>query len=288
MLGSLFDPFLATMENLTAEQPAETLNLNIAFSELISRLASTLGVLVRAVGAVASAMVAVFFAFLFSVYLSFDGYKFKAVIPRLMPTIYKDEIENLLISLVSIWESFLHGQIALMFIVGVIVWFGTTLLGLPQPIFFGFLSGMLEMIPTLGPLLAFIPAVLVALIFGSSTLMVGNLIFAMIIAGFYLLVQFFENQFIVPRVLGKAVDLHPLVVLVGALAAGSQFGILGIFLAAPVIASTKVVFLYLYDKILETPTPQTYETKEGFIKKFQSFFRKIGGKISKLFKRSVL
>ncbi len=229
VLGSLFDPFLKTMANLTAEQPAEAPNLNIAFSELISRLASTLGVLVRAVGAVASALVAVFFAFLFSIYLSFDGYKFKAVLPRLIPSVYKDEIEILLHSLGSIWESFLHGQIALMVIVGVTVWLGTTILGLPQPIFFGFLSGMLEMIPTLGPLLAFIPAVLVALIFGSSTLAVNNLIFGMIIAGFYLLVQFFENQFIVPRVLGKAVDLHPLVVLVGALAAGSQFGILGNF-----------------------------------------------------------
>jgi predicted PurR-regulated permease PerM len=243
---------------------------------------------VRAVGAVASALVAIFFALFISIYLSFDAHKIRGLLPQLLPPANKEEIDALLHRLGLIWEAFLRGQITLMLMIGVIVWIGAVLLGLPQPVFFGFLSGTLEMIPSLGPLLAFIPAVIVALLFGSSHLPVTNLSFAVIIAAFYLLVQFFENQFIVPRVLGKAVDLHPLVVIIGALAAGSQFGVLGIFLAAPAIASGREIFLYLYSKILETPTPPPPLETKSIWKDIKSFFKRGRDALIRPFRRFVL
>lgn len=266
VLDSIFSPLIESLQKVTAEQPQEALNLNIAYDELVTRLASTLGVLVKAGGAVVSAFVAVFFSLFISIYLSFDSYKMRAIIPRLMPPDHSQEIQDLITRIGKIWDSFLRGQITLMIFIGVVVWLGAVILGLPQPVFFGFLSGALEMIPSLGPLLAFIPAVTVALIFGSSNFAISNITFALLVAFFYLLVQFLENQFVVPRILGEAVDLHPLVVLVGALAAGSQFGVLGIFLAAPMIASGKEVFLFLYDKILETPPkPAPVEEKSLWI-----------------------
>ncbi len=252
-LEQLLRPLIESLENVSKNQPVGQLNLDIAYDELVSRLASTLGVLVRAVGALASAGVAIFFSLFISVYLSFDAHKMRSIIPNMLPPAYKDEIEALFGRLGAIWEGFVRGQIILMIIVGFAVWLGASVLGLPQPIFFGFLSGMLEMIPSLGPLLAFIPAVSVALIFGSTHFALNHFTFGLIVAIFYLLVQFFENQFIVPRVLGHAVDLHPLVVLIGALAAGSQFGVLGIFLAAPAIASFREISRYIYTKILEHP-----------------------------------
>ena len=73
---------------------------------------------------------------------------------------------------------------------------------------------------------------------------------------FYILVQQFENVFVVPRVLGGAVDLHPMVVMIGVLVGASVAGIFGALLAAPVIASGIEIIRYLYQKVLgEDPYP---------------------------------
>jgi predicted PurR-regulated permease PerM len=107
-----------------------------------------------------------------------------------------------------------------------------------------------ELIPNLGPILAAIPAVIVALIQGSTVLPVSNWVFALIIIGFYILMQQFENSFVVPRVLGGAVDLHPLIVMVGVLVGANVAGIIGALLAAPIIATGREIIRYLYRKIL--------------------------------------
>jgi len=288
VLDSIFAPLIESLQKVTAAQPQEALNLNIAYDELVTRLASTLGVLVKAGGAVVSAFVAVFFSLFISIYLSFDSYKMRAIVPRLMPPNHSQEIQDLITRIGKIWDSFLRGQITLMIFIGIVVWIGAVILGLPQPVFFGFISGTLEMIPSLGPLLAFIPAVTVALLFGSTNFAMSNITFALVVAIFYLLVQFLENQFVVPRILGKAVDLHPMVVLVGALAAGSQFGILGLFLAAPVIASGKEIFLYLYDKILEAP-PKPVEVEEKSVwKDIKAFAARTREVVIRPFRRFML
>jgi hypothetical protein len=73
------------------------------------------------------------------------------------------------------------------------------------------------------------------------------------VLGLYVLVQFLENQFIVPYVMGDAVDLPPLIVLIGTVAGALAFGILGALLATPVIATGNLFFRYIYRKILEPP-----------------------------------
>ena len=123
-----------------------------------------------------------------------------------------------------------------MVVVGVIVWIGNLILGTPQALFLGVVAGLLEVIPSLGPILATIPAVILALLFGSAHLPVENWAFALIVIAFYILVQVIENQLLVPYILGDAVDLPPLIVIIGVVIGGSAFGLLGVFLATPVIS----------------------------------------------------
>jgi hypothetical protein len=70
------------------------------------------------------------------------------------------------------------------------------------------------------------------------------------VLGFYLLAQQVESTYIVPRVMGRELRLHPLVILVGVLVGAAQFGILGALLAAPVIAMGQLVLGYLYRKVI--------------------------------------
>jgi predicted PurR-regulated permease PerM len=125
----------------------------------------------------------------------------------------------------------------MMIFIGVVVWLGNLVLGNSNALLLGIISGLMELIPNLGPAIALVPGVLMALLFGSSHLAVSPVLFALIVLAFYLLVQFFENQVVVPKIMGDAVDLPPLVVLIGVFVGGATVGILGIFLATPVIAT---------------------------------------------------
>lgn len=147
-----------------------------------------------------------------------------------------------------------------MIIVGTSVWLGLTILGIPGAFALGIIAGMLEIIPNIGPILSAIPALIVALLQGSDLYDINNFFFALIVIGFYILIQALENYAIVPRVLGGAVELHPLIVLTGVLIGATTWGILGALLAAPTIASCREIIIYLYNKILDQdPFPPEVE-----------------------------
>ena len=127
------------------------------------------------------------------------------------------------------------------------------ILGLPGALALGILAGILELLPNLGPILAVIPAIIIALTQGSTHFALSNWAFALIVIGFYVVVQQIENVVVVPRLMSRAVKLHPLVVLLGFFVGALSFGILGAILATPVIASVKEIVRYLYLKIRGLP-----------------------------------
>lgn len=92
----------------------------------------------------------------------------------------------------------------------------------------------------------------------------------------YLLLSGLENQLIVLKVRGEAVSLHPLVVIIGVVVGGASFGLLGVFLATPVISTGKEIFGYLYNKILEPP-PESKPLKKKL--SFQDTLKEITGRI---------
>jgi predicted PurR-regulated permease PerM len=184
-------------------------------------------------------------------FLTRDGRQLGVTLKNLVVPEYQPEIEELGRRLDLVWKSFFRGQIVLSLVVGFVVFVSTSLLGLPGALVLGILAGVLEVIPNLGPVLALIPAVLVALVQGSNLLPVSNLVFALIVVLVYILIQQIENNYLVPRIMGHSLNLHPVFVLVGVVVGASFAGILGAFLAAPVLASLKVLGLYAHAKIVD-------------------------------------
>jgi predicted PurR-regulated permease PerM len=133
----------------------------------------------------------------------------------------------------------------------VITTIGLAVLGMPGALYLGIIAGLLEIIPNLGPIIAAVPAVIVALIQGSVSLPISHLTFAVLIILFYILVQQVEDKVIVPRVLGAALELSPLIVMTGIVVGFSVGGILGALLATPVIATGREVLHYVYRKLQE-------------------------------------
>jgi len=281
IIGSLFGPGLSALSDMlqgiaTMETP-NPLSLEASVATLGDRLAKTAGILASIFGPIISSFVAFFFMLMISLYMSLSGEKLEEGFTNIFPAAYKEEWIALLNRLGNIWASFLRAQLTLMLVIGVIVWIGNVVLGTPQALFLGIFAGLMEVIPSLGPLLAAIPAVILALLFGSQYFAIDPWIFALIVIALYTLVQVLENQLVVPKILGEALELPPLIVLLGVFIGGALFGILGIFLSTPVISSGREIFMYLYDKILETPSPEVVivEVKVSWKDKLRGWTKKV-------------
>lgn len=148
-------------------------------------------------------------------------------------TRYRQKARSIIGEIARVIGSFLRGQVLVCFIVGAVTFGGLLFFEVPYPFVLACVAGITEAIPIIGPILAAIPAILLGLIASPIT--------ALKIALFYLIVQQLENHIIVPKVMGDSVNLHPVLVIVGLLIAGELYGIGGMILALPVMATVRVL-----------------------------------------------
>jgi len=148
----------------------------------------------------------------------------------------------------------LKGRLASMIFVGCATSLGLWLIGVPTALSLGLVSALLEFIPFLGPIIAAVPAVLLAFVQGPET--------AMWTALLYLLVQQIEGNVLEPLVQQRAVTIPPALLLFGVVAAGLMFGLLGVLLGGPMTVVLYVLVKRLYVReLLHTHTPLPTEEK---------------------------
>ncbi|MGE5224718.1 MAG: AI-2E family transporter [Omnitrophica WOR_2 bacterium] len=246
---------------LKAFQPfSPTVAVPPSFDAILQPLSSALRSVVETganlVGAVTSQAVKIGFIFLASIYISLEAHTYRGAFLQTAPAVYRPEISILLDRIERVWNAFFHGELMLMLVVGVMTMIGLAALGMPGALYLGIIAGLLEIIPNFGPFIATVPAVIVALIQGSVSLPINHLFFAVMIILFYILVQQVENNLIVPRVLGTALELSPLIVMTGIVIGVSVGGILGALLATPVIATGREILHYIYRKMQDQETIQ--------------------------------
>lgn len=122
-------------------------------------------------------------------------------------------------------SSWFWGEVALMFVVGILTYVGLTIFGIKYALALAVLAGLLEVIPTLGPIISAIPAVLIG---ASQSPVLG---ISMVIL--YFVVQQLENNLVVPFIMKKVTGLHPITILIALIIGGKLAGILGVILAVP-------------------------------------------------------
>ena len=130
-----------------------------------------------------------------------------------------------------------RGQVILMVFIGTVTFVGLFVLDIPYPVALATWASLMEIIPIIGPFLGAIPAILVALTISPWI--------ALATAILYVIIQQLENNILVPKVMERAVGLHPILVMVGVLAGGVLYGILGIVIAVPLVAAMQVLVMRL-------------------------------------------
>ncbi len=237
------------VQHLTQLLQVQDLNLVDATQSFIGSLT---GPAFNFVGGALTAVINVIFLLSMMFFLMRDGADFIEKAITLTPSLYRGDLRRLLYELGQVWNAYLRGQLTLAMFMGTAAFIAATLLGLPNPLILGLISGLLEFIPSMGPGLAIFPAALLALTSQSNTLpFLEGAPFALMVIIIWALLQNIEAIILVPRIMGGSLNLHPFVVIVGIIAGASLAGLLGIILAAPVIASLRVFAQYVYGKLMD-------------------------------------
>ena len=178
---------------------------------------------------------------------------------NLVPPASRHELLPLGAQVSVLLSRYVRGQLLLVVIMTTATTIGLTFFGVPFSLLLGIVTGVLEVIPIIGPITAGAIACLVALgnpnPFGWS-----QLVYVGAIAVMYTILRHAEDYFVIPFVIGRIVRLHPALVIFALLSGGAVFGLIGVVLAVPVAATLRLVLIYVNAKLRdEDPFPRLEE-----------------------------
>jgi predicted PurR-regulated permease PerM len=237
----------SVVERLTGGQNVDLLGQTISSRDLGRRLdvalRDELGTPSQAIQAVSvgfELLLGVSLVFLSLAYMLIDGHNFFRYVLRFVPGEHRLHVENVSNDVHHVLGRYLRGQLLLVVLMSVVT-FAVLEWGfhLPYALWVGIVSGILELIPLIGP----IAAGAIASTIGFSQ---GGAPEAASIAILYFVLRQLEDQLIMPQVVGRAVHVHPLVTIFAVLTGEKIGGVLGMILAVPIAAAIKVLLDYAY------------------------------------------
>ncbi|NJC32707.1 putative PurR-regulated permease PerM [Sphingomonas jejuensis] len=208
-------------------------------STLLSRAG---GYLLAATSGIADAVL----VFVGAIFLASDPDVYRRGVLMLMPHRAEETAERAMDDATRGLRGWMIGQVVSSLVVGVFTWAGLQLLGVPAAGGLGVIAGLLDVIPLVGPIIAGVPAVLLAFTVSPTTALWTVLLF--------LVIQQLQGNFLQPMIQKQAVDVPPAVLLFAVVAAGLLFGALGVLLAAPLTVVIFVMVQRIYVRtILDRP-----------------------------------
>jgi predicted PurR-regulated permease PerM len=221
-------------------------------------LGPAVGTLVRTVGFIVGLVVIPVWLF----FVLRDRERLPHALAAAVPLGWRDDADNVLAILARVGGRWVRGQLLL----GVAI-FVATVIGLTALTFVGFrefgsftlvlalIAGILEWFPIIGPIVAAVPAILVGFTISPTA--------AIAVAALYLAIQQLENNLLVPKILGDAVELHPAVLIVALVVGGALFGIGGAILAAPVVAAGRDLYRYTFARLSDATATEALAAALG-------------------------
>ena len=168
-----------------------------------------------------------------SAYFLFDFPKFVESFRLAVPTRYRRLFTDLSQKADRAVGGYLRGQLLITLILGVLIYIGLSIAGVPLALAISFLAAIFNLVPYLGPIIGVIPAVLLGFTVSPWTAFWAVIVF--------IIANQLEGNVLAPYILSKNTNLHPVTVLLAILVGAGMFGLLGALLAVPVVALLKVV-----------------------------------------------
>ena len=177
--------------------------------------------------------------FFIGVFLAVEPGLYRRGLLRLFPPQSRQALDEALVQSGETLRYWLMGKLASMAMIFVFTWLGLWMVGFPFSFALGLLAGALAFIPNIGPILTYIPLVLVGLSAGSTTTLLYGL-------GVYVVAQGIESYLFTPLVQKRMVSLPPALIFFAQILGGILFGLWGVALATPLTAVIKTMLETLY------------------------------------------
>ncbi len=235
---------------LDTEGGAASFDLTTAIQEIIQRVGELWSITTRGAGIFLQAVGAVVMA----LYMVSNPRPLVNGVLALFPLNRRERVEEILMLIRERVSGWIIGQIAAIVLIFLLTWIGLAALGVEYAFTFAVLTGVLEIVPFFGPIVAAVPPTLVA--FADSPTK------ALIVVAIYVAIHQIEAHVISPMVMARSVQLHPVLVILAVLAMGDLLGLAGVILAVPTAAVVTVLLEELYVKPLGAPSPRAAELPE--------------------------
>lgn len=213
------------------------LQINIKASQMQEVLTSQLGAIssnaFAVTGAILGSIFSLFLVFVVSFYLMLDENRLRKELSALFPKEDRSRVLDISQQIEDKLGAWLRGQLVLCFTIGLLTWIALSVIGFPFALPLALLAGILEIVPTIGPILSALPAVVVALSISPGL--------TFIIIVMYIVIQMLENHILVPKVMQKAVGLNPVVIILAITIGAQLLGVLGALLSIPFISMIIIV-----------------------------------------------
>ena len=188
-------------------------------------------------------IISFFIILVITFYFTVEEEGLKKFLKSVSPSRYQPYIMQLMVRIQRKMGLWLRGQMILSLIIFSLVFIGLSIMHVQYALLLALIAGIFEIVPFLGPALAAIPAVFFG--FLQSPLM------GFLVIGLYFIIQQLENHVIVPKVMGKTVDLNPLVIIVVILMGAKLGGFVGALISVPVATALSVFLGDFFDKKIE-------------------------------------
>lgn len=209
------------------------------------------------VGGLLNALTAIIVIGFIGLYAAIEPRYYRKGVLHLVPKAHRARGEEILNAMEDSLIRWLKARILSMLIIGALTTVGLSLLGVPMALALGLLAFCLEAIPTLGPVLASVPAILIAWSHSGETL-------ALQTAGLFLVIQTIESYILLPLLQRETVYLPPILSVIAVIFFGAIGGILGAFIAAPLLVVLMVLVKQLYvEEVLDDHTIKSGAEKAG-------------------------
>ena len=212
-------------------------NKEVLISQVGSEFSASFSGIFTTTVSVVSGLISFVIFFFLSLYLSLEEKGIETFFLAVTPNEHHDSLRRLTSRMQTKISHWMVGQFLVMLTVFLMYWIGLTILGVPYALLIALAGGFLEIVPYVGPVMAAVPAVLVA---SAVTPWLGFLTLL-----FYTVSHQLEGHIITPQIMKRAVGLNPVVVIIALLIGGKLGGILGVILAVP-LATVLSVFLEEY------------------------------------------
>ena len=177
---------------------------------------------------------------LLSIYLMLDYARVNASLLRAFPRPWQPKVLEVSDLIGTAVGGYVRGQLLIATFIGLFVWLGLSMIGIPSAAAIGFLAGAFNIVPYLGPIIGATPALLLALTLPSAGL---KMILVVVV---FVLANQIEGNFLSPYILSRTTDLHPVTVLLAILVGVAVMGFAGALLAVPLVALGKLLLEKYY------------------------------------------